>query len=238
MTETRKWSALAAVLVVAIMAAGWFLLVAPKRSEAADLKTQTAAQETTNVSLQQKLQQLQVQQKDLPQQRALLAKIETNIPDNPALPSMIRDLTAAARKVGVDITSMAPAVPVAVAAAPGAIVAVPPAEAPADGSTPATDAPVVATPAAPAAALYQVPLALTVTGSYFELEQFVNKLEALKRSFLVTGFTITPSGAVATDSSSADDLQILINGRVFLSQDAAAVAAAPVTPVAAPAASE
>ena len=38
-----------------------------------------------------------------------------------------------------------------------------------------------------------------MTGSYFELEQFLNKLEGLKRSFLVTGFTLgrpsrTPDG--------------------------------------------
>ena len=37
MTETRKWSAGAVVLIVAIVAAGWFLLVSPKRSDAADL---------------------------------------------------------------------------------------------------------------------------------------------------------------------------------------------------------
>ena len=32
MSVTRKWSLMAAVLVVAIVAAGWFLLVSPKRS--------------------------------------------------------------------------------------------------------------------------------------------------------------------------------------------------------------
>ena len=43
--------------------------------------------------------------------------------------------------------------------------------------------------------LYQVPLTVNVTGSYFELEQFLNKLENLRRSFLVSGFTLGPSAS-------------------------------------------
>jgi type IV pilus assembly protein PilO len=224
MTDTRKWSAAAVVLIVAIFAAGWFLLVSPKRSDASELKAQTATQESANVALQQKLEELKAQQADLPKQRARLAAIETKIPDNPALPSLIRDLTAASRKVGVAIDTMSPSVPVAVSATPGVVTAAPAASA---GSTAGTGA--AATPAsAPAPALYQVPLTLNVTGSYFELEQFVNKLEGLKRSLLVTGFTVTPK---VTDEA-PDDLTLALTGRVFLSQDAAP--AANVTPVTTP----
>ena len=94
MSLTRKWSLLAAVLVVAIFAAGWFLLIAPKRTEANDLKTQAATQERDNAALVQKLAELKAQQAELPQQRAKLAVFRTQIPDNPALPSLVRNLTA------------------------------------------------------------------------------------------------------------------------------------------------
>lgn len=214
MTETRKWSALAVVLVAAIFAAGWFLLVSPKRSEAADLDAKTVSQDANNLGLEQKLKELQAQQADLPMQRALLAKIETNIPGNPALPSLIRDLTAAARKVGVDLVTLSPSPPQVV--------------------TPAVAAGAVAAPApvTPAAAgspvLYQVPLALTVTGSYFEQEQFLHRLEGLSRSLLVTGFTITASSS----EEHPDDLSVAITGRVFLSSDAAPAAVAAAAPVA------
>jgi Tfp pilus assembly protein PilO len=213
MTETRKWSAGAVVLIVAIVAAGWFLLVSPKRSDAADLKAQTATQQTANVALQQKLEELKAQQADLPQKRARLAAITTKIPGNPALPSLIRDLTAAGRKVGVSIDSMAPSAPLAVAAAaPGAVAAAPATAAPAGATTDA---------------LLQVPLTLRVTGSYFELEQYVSKLEGLDRSFLVTGFNIADASVAGAPEGA---LTITLSGRVFLTQPAAPAAVTPVAP--------
>jgi Tfp pilus assembly protein PilO len=98
-------------------------------------------------------------------------------------------------------------------------------------AAPAAQTPVAATsgetaetaPAAPTAALYQVPLNLEVSGSYFELEQFVNKLEGLKRSFLVTGFTLAEGDS---ESEVPGDLKLSLQGRVFLSPQ---VAAAPAT---------
>lgn len=221
MSVTRKWSLLAAVLVLAVLAAGWFLLIAPKRTEAAGLREQTASQVDANARLLQQLAVLKAQQAELPQQRAKLAVMRTQIPDNPALPRLIRDLTTAGRKVGVTIDTMAPAVPVPAVAPVGA---------------PA------AAPAAPAAAaLYQVPLTLNVTGSYFELEQFVNKLEGLKRSFLVTGFTLSEasgSGSAEAPTSGGPapgDLTLALQGRVYLAPATAAPAAAQPTPAASPA---
>ena len=229
MTDIRKWSAGAAILAVAIFAAGWFLLVAPKHHATADLKAQAVSQESANALLQQKLQVLQAQQQDLPQQQAKLATLHTRIPNNPALPSLIRDLTAAGRKVGVSIDSMAPAAPVAVTATANALA---PAAAPA---APSSGAPAVAS------TLFQVPLALQVTGSYFEIEQYLNKLEGLKRSLLITGFTLGVAQASSSTAASAgssgtpaatSDLTVTLTGRVFLSQEAAPTTT---TPVAAPA---
>jgi Tfp pilus assembly protein PilO len=228
MTDIRKWSAGAAVLAIAIFAAGWFLLVAPKHHATADLKAQAASQEAANALLLQKLQVLQAQQQDLPQQQAKLATLHTRIPDNPALPSLIRDLTAAGQKVGVSIDSMAPAAPVAVTAAANTL-------APAAPAAPSTGTPAVSS------TLFQVPLALQVTGSYFEIEQYLNKLEGLKRSLLITGFTLGAAQASSSTAPSAgssgtptvtSDLTVTLTGRVFLSQEAAPTTT---TPVAAPA---
>ena len=225
MTLTRKWSLLAAVLIVAIVAAGWFLLTAPKRSEAADLRTQAKGVEQDNARLVQTLEILKAEQAELPSQRALLAKFRTQVPNNPALPSLIRDLTSAGRKVGVSIDAMSPQPPTAVVVAGPAAPAVA-GSTTADSSTtsPAwAPAPVAATPSS----LYQVPLTLVVTGSYFELEQFVNRLETLERSFRVTGFTLSqPSG---TDAAPGD-LSVTLQGQVFLAPTT--VAPTQTTPVA------
>ncbi len=234
MTDIRKLTALTVVLALAIFAAGWFLLISPKRGEAAELKSQAVTRSEANSRLEQQIQVLKAQQEDLPRQRARLATLRRQIPDNPALPSLIRDLTAAGRKTGVSLDSLSPSVPVALVAP--ALVA-PPVAPPVEGTettTETTDTAAPAAPVAPAAptasrTLYQVPVAVNVTGTYFELEQFLNKIENFRRSFLVSGFSLTPNQATDTP----DSLTIALTGRVFLSQQAAA--ATTTTPIAAPA---
>jgi Tfp pilus assembly protein PilO len=236
MTDMRKWTAGAAVLVLAILAAGWFLLVAPKHQATADLKTKATSEEQANARLQQQIQVLQAQQQDLPQQQAKLATLSTQIPGNPALPSLIRDLTAAAGKVGVSIDTMAPSTPIALAAPLAAVAPVPPPSTTgttdtSSGTDSTTTAPVA--PVAPVATstLFQVPLSLGVTGSYFEIEQFLNKLEGLKRSMLISGLTLTPATGASTSTGSdgsSSTLQVVVTARVFLTQGTAPTTTAPV----------
>jgi type IV pilus assembly protein PilO len=228
MTDTRKWSALAAVLVVAIFAAGWFLLISPKRGDAADLRGKAASKSQENARLQEQIAMLQEQQKGLPTQRAQLAAMRTQIPTNPALPSLIRDLTAAGKKAGVSIDSMTPALPVALVAAPSTTLTAPTTTGAASGSTAGKKKATVHAPV-PTSTLFKVPLTLSVTGSYFELEQFVSKLETVRRSFLVAGFELTEA---RTLDAKEGDLTILIDGRVFLSQPTPPTTT---TPVVAPA---
>jgi len=232
MTMTRKWSLLTAVLIVAVFGAGWFLLIAPKHDKVATLKTEAVTQQSANDRLVQQLAELKAQSLDLPKQKAALAVFTKQVPNNPALPSMIRDLTAAAKKTGATIVTIAPQDPVALAAAaPVAPVAAPPATDASDASAADTDTAAPAPVAAPPApSLYQVPLKLKITGSYFELEQFINKLEGLRRSFLVSGFTLAANDS-ATAGTSADEVGLDLDGRVFLAPTVAA-APAPTTPVA------
>jgi Tfp pilus assembly protein PilO len=224
MTATRKWSALTVLLVAAIFAASWFGLIAPKRSDANGLTAQRVEQDANNQRLVQQLEVLKAQAQDLPKQEAFLAQIRKQLPDNPALPTLIRDLTTAAKKSGVDLTSLAPDLPVAVTAA-----VVAPTVAPTTTADPAKEGSdtVAAVPAPAAPTLFQVPITVKTTGSYFEMEQFLNRIEGLRRSFLVTGFSLKESASVLADpSASGGDLDLEIHGRVFLSPAAAATATA------------
>jgi type IV pilus assembly protein PilO len=216
MTATRKWSLLAAALVVAIVAAGWFLLIAPKRSEAAAIRADAASKDSANAQLVQQLEILKAQQADLPRKRARLATLGKLIPSDPALPTLVRNLSAAGKKAGVTIVSLEPALPVPLVQATAPVAATTTDTRSADTSSSDTSAGSATKPrpvAPPAPALYQVPLKVTLTGSYFELEQFVSQVERLKRAFQVTGFTLEPP----TDSKSQDDLQLTLDSRVFLS---------------------
>ena len=48
MDKLKQWVALTVVGCLGIMAAGWFLLVSPKRTEAAEIREQAVAQESAN----------------------------------------------------------------------------------------------------------------------------------------------------------------------------------------------
>src|SRR5438067_6686293 len=140
MTRARQWSVLTAVACLAVMAAGWFVLVKPQRSHAASLRKDAADVLQINQTLQAQIAHLRAQAKDLPAQQRKLADIATKVPDSPALPTLIRQLSAAADGSGVNLVSLSPGLP-ALVAAPTVVVA------PKAGST----AP-VATTAAPAPA--------------------------------------------------------------------------------------
>ncbi|MDQ1620415.1 MAG: hypothetical protein QOE19_2984 [Actinomycetota bacterium] len=199
MTQARRWSLLAAVTAVAVLAAGWFLLLSPKRGEAAELRTQTAASEQANLQLRSKLEQLKALAPELPKREAEFAAIRRQIPDNPALPELIRQLTAAAEKSGADLVALAPETPKVL--------------------TPAS-APVAAGTTAPAGEqLYQVPLKVQLEGSYSQLEDFVERLEKLRRVMLVTSFTLGTESSDAQASSGSIKLDLM--GRVYMIQSAA-----------------
>lgn len=237
MGKLKQWTALTLLGCLALVAAGWFLLVSPKRGEAVELREQAASQESMNATLRTKLEMLRSQAKDLPKKQADLARVAAKIPDNPGLPALIRALTAASTSAGVQLVSVTPGPPVAVvgAAAPAAgAPAAPPAGAPA---APAAGA--AAPAAAPAGpALSEIPIAVNVVGGYFEVEQFVASLENLPRALRVKNLTLIPGGStVPGEGASAEDGRVLtatLSGSVFMAPGRQA-ATPVVVPTAAPA---
>ena len=219
MDKLKQWVALTVLGCTAVLAGGWFLLVGPERTEAADLRLQAASAESGNQSLRTQLSVLKAQAKDLPQQKAKLAAIAAKIPDNPALPSLIRALDAASTDAGVELLSIAPSAPAPVVAAVAAAPVAPDAPAPAD----APAAPVAA-PAAPAGAglLQSVPLVIDVVGGYFEVQQFVGDLERLSRALRITSLALAPGTSPVAGQSAAGSaqdgrsLKATLTGEVFL----------------------
>lgn len=204
MTQARRWSLLATLVIGAVLASGWFLLISPKRTDASDLLAQTAKAEEANVQLRAKLQQLKALAPELPKREAEFAAIRRQIPNNPALPDLIRQLTAASKKSGTSLTSLAPATP---------ILLVPP------------GAPLPATGAAPTASneqLMQLPLAIQVDGSYSQLEDFVDRLEKLRRVVLVSAFTLGPG-----KSGTSDALSLALTSRVYMANTVKPMAITP-----------
>lgn len=227
MDKLKQWIAFTVLGVVAVLAAGWFLLVSPKRADADALRQQAATQVAATSILETQLAVLKSQAKDLPQQQAKLAAVAAKIPDNPAQPALIRALSSAAAAAGVELISLVPSAPTAAVAsavtAPVAPVAVPgsaAAASPAAGKLPS------AAPAgAGVGALQSIPVAINVAGSYFQIEQFLDGLENLSRAAKVTGFGLAPGpnpvkpalmAAVAAPVDNGKTLVTTINAQVFM----------------------
>ena len=99
--------ALTGVVVLAVLAAGWLLLVSPQRAEAADAaRADRGPAATANATLRDQAA-LAPQAEDLPAQRAQLAAVPRKIPDNPALPALLRALTGQRRDAGVELARRA-----------------------------------------------------------------------------------------------------------------------------------
>jgi Tfp pilus assembly protein PilO len=207
--RTQQWAMVTVLAVLAILVAGFMFLVKPTHKKADDLKSQAAVVETQTGVLRTKLTVLQTEQAHLKGELAKLAAIETKIPAAPDLPSLTRQLDAAAARTNIDLVNVAPTQPVAATAA---------------GATTGT----AATTGAQSMAVV-----LTVSGSYINLEQFLSRLEGLPaglpapdssyltRALLVDGFSVayastnSTSTSGATHSIGAGELTVTIQTRVF-----------------------
>ena len=234
MDKLKQYVTLTVLAAVVILAAGWFLLVSPKKGEAVALQEQAAQQMTANSVLETELQVLRVQAKELPKKQAELARVAAKIPDNPSLPALIRALVAASTSAGVEFVSVTPGPPAALAAAAAAVTPVAPAE-PAAGTATEPTAPVVRAPQAAGTAgeLALIPVAINVVGDYFEIEQFLANLENLPRALKVSNLTLVPGSSPTAGATTSTDtgrtLVSTITGSVYMATGRPAA-----TPVAAP----
>jgi Tfp pilus assembly protein PilO len=233
MSRIQQWIAGTVVAVLAIVAAGWFLAIAPQKHKVSNLGSQSNQQEQTNSGLRTKLAQLTAAQQAVPSEQAAVAAITQKIPSDPAMPSYVRALSTIAQQTGVELVSIAPGTPTAVTVAPVVAAA-------AAAATPSV-APSAAA-AAPAAAavapvsLQSISVGLTVQGGYFQIQQFTAALQKLARTTVVGSVALAPAGALkkVTQATSAPtpaawkSLGASITLSVFMnSSDTFAIPAAP-----------
>jgi Tfp pilus assembly protein PilO len=205
MTKMRQWSLMTVIAVVIVFAGGWLLLVKPQQSKITSVKAQATSQQQANQVLLQEIVARQAQQKQLPQ-----------VPTVPDEPGLIRNLTSSASGAGVNLLSLTP----------GSVTTITAATAAATGAT--------TLPAAAGGQLVELPITVTIVGSYANIESYFQLLEKLPRALLVGGFSMCPEGG-STGGCSAPavpdgtnlapgDIGATISGNVFFS---------PLTPTAA-----
>ncbi|MCW2751894.1 MAG: hypothetical protein JWR83_3004, partial [Aeromicrobium sp.] len=218
MANIRKLVALAVAAALAIVAAGYFLLVSPKNAEAADLETQAAKETSTQDGLRQQIAMLTSDERHEAAYQAQLTSLKVHMPDQTDEPSFLREVVTAADSANVrlnDITPGAPTAPSAQSVAPKPVATAAAGDA---GATPAASSavPAAAAPVDPSLGLSVIPVSLHISGTYSEVEDFLLRLTRLHRAFLVQNvqLSIAASVAPATAAGAAAPVTQTYSGRL------------------------
>ncbi len=204
LTGPRLWAVGTAALCAVVLVAAWMFFISPRRAQAAELRVQTTDVMASNTVLRARIAQLKEQAKNLPQQEAKLALLESQMTPVTDVAQLIRDLNGLAVDSGLDMATFSPSAPVEVPVGGAQTTAPAPAAAPSASASngQATPAPAASsTPVAPAVTLYAMPIHITAVGDYFEASLFLKKLQTqLTRLMLIGTVGIAPTKADATAS--------------------------------------
>jgi len=235
------------VLIPVLLLLGyWFLLLAPKRDEAAKIADKLPAARTAAEDSEATQASLEGSRASFSADYAELIRLGKAVPPSLDMPSLIVQLDQAARSTGITFTSItrsealapaaAPVAPAEPPAASGAgqtaqsaeqgVTAAQPA-APAEGEAPpAAGAPAdpSAAPAGQAAAttlpgLQTVPLELTFSGGFFELADLLHRI---KRFVRVANDRVLVRGRLMTveglkfETVDTDELKVTMSANIYL----------------------
>jgi Type II secretion system (T2SS), protein M len=204
---TRDRLVIVGVLLMAALAGFWFLGLAPKRKEAADLQAQIATQTEQLTSAQAQAVAARQAKARYNDDYAALAKLGKAVPKSDALPSLVYQLQSVAHSARIDFTSLkvaggggqgpAPAAAAAPAASAGSGASNPSASASGGSSStpaasaPATTSPAPATQAAAAtlppgatvgsAGFPTMPFSFVFSGTFFDMERFLGDVQKFVR---------------------------------------------------------
>lgn len=109
-------AALAGVLVVALW---WMFLYSPGQEELARVEEEITAAENEQLSLERRVAELEAVRSRAPEMEAAIVRLQSILPLDPALPSALRQIAAAAEDAGVDLDAVATSRPAVVDEAVG-----------------------------------------------------------------------------------------------------------------------
>lgn len=206
MSMRNRFIALGAVVALMVVA----FVAFPFRSNRAEVKNVRAQQATVQEqidALRVRLERLKELQRNEPALRAESARFGDALPSEPRLPDFILQVQESANLAGVDFLSIAPTLP-----------------APFSPAT-AAGAPATSTTAPSAGGLQAISVAVSTTGGYADVVDFVTRLEQLKRAVRVNTFTLSPGGDAAGAPGGSPKLSVAFQVQMFVESPAAATAA-------------
>jgi Tfp pilus assembly protein PilO len=109
----RRLTTLAVLGTLLVTAAWWLFLISPRNASIADLEDQQFVAVDTEQRLRAQIRQLQEIQDREVEYVAAVGRLNALIPDQPLLEQFIDEVYALAEDTGVDLQTLAPAVPAA-----------------------------------------------------------------------------------------------------------------------------
>lgn len=194
--RTARWI-FGTVAVCALLAAvGWFLLVSPRRTDAADLRDETESSQSQAVVLEAQIAELKSEAADLPAQKAKLGEIARQLTPDADVPEFVRTLQGIAADTGVDLTAISPGTPAVVTTTDTTST---------DSSSTDTTSTDTSGALAEAGTLVSVPVSLNLSGDLYQVIQFLKRIQTrIDRSFVISGLTLAQTEVESTDGVSLD----------------------------------
>ena len=174
--------AIGAAAVALVLLLWYFFLWSPQGRRIDDARDRREAAEALESELSVRLNRLREQKRNEASLRSQVELLRVAIPDQPNLAQFILDANDAATRSGIDFLSVSPTPP-APPTTPVAGAAAPPAE---------------------------IRLALSITGGYFQVIDYVNRLNDLPRLVVIDNFSVTAGGQQA-------QLSVQLAARMFVS---------------------
>lgn len=218
-TQERLWLVGGAVAAFVMVLIGYFLLISPQRTETQNVKSQVADQQIQTAALQQRIDTLTAQSKDLPLYKSQLAALQLALPSSSGLPDLLRTLQALGNETLAQVSSLTVGPPTEVSAAAGAVAPAPAevttSEAPTSSAE--TAAPIVPT----SSGIYSLSITAQVEGSTSQLGEFLDQLQSVQpRAVLITAITL----ASGESHGAATSMQLTMQAFVRPPVDAGAPA--------------
>lgn len=232
--KTRAWIAGAVVVWLLMSVAAWFLLISPKRAEAADLREQTAQVDAQNLQTEARIETLKKQAAEMPKLQAERDVLRTALPKDDELAALTRRINGMSTATGMTLDSITPGSPATVAAPAAAAATTTTTTESATSEESATTDSTASTsaPAAATSALVKVPVTITVTGGYTSSLDFLKRLQTTDgRNYLVESISIADPQLVGanadTDAAKAKGwVTMTIVGSVYALPESATSATA------------
>ncbi len=206
----RRALLIGAAAAVAVIALWYFVFWSPRSKALDQAKERRQAAQQQETQLRTEITRLRGAQNQEPAKLARLEALRTAIPEDPKLAQFILDVNDAANRSGIDFISIAPQLPAPPAPAAGGATAT---TAPAGGggatttTTAATAGGSQPSSAGAAARPAEIRLTLQIRGGYFQVLDFMNRLDDLSR--LVVNDSLT----VSADQSAR--LTVSLTSRMF-----------------------